>query len=390
MKKKESAAICEAEQKTDLLCLIEEITGAVKKAGSLAQVLNGAGANTRLLAHELNCTELQSILFGLAFNLNFSASIINVNDLAGFIGCEPITIARNVRDLEELVRLGLLRKDNGERRRYRFGKNNHTSYYIPPDIIGAICEGTRIRKKKIRFDSLGELLSVTGELFDTYHNNEINLEDLKDEMNVLIRNNIRLPYSKVLVKARIEAESMLMIMMISQVMCNGNDEIKLEELIGTLFHDQWTQFNQKQKFRREEHELLKKEMVCFVASSLRSEFVIKLTEKFAAKLFEGDSDLMGPAREQRNAELILHQVIPEKPLFYSGEEARNLQFIEEALMHENFKKLTKRLKDKGLCQGVSILLYGPPGTGKTESVYQLARRTGRDIRQIDISETKSY
>jgi len=39
---------------------------------------------------------------------------------------------------------------------------------------------------------------------------------------------------------------------------------------------------------------------------------------------------------------------------------------------------------------VNILLYGPPGTGKTETVFQLARKTGRDIRQIDISETKSY
>ena len=39
--------------------------------------------------------------------------------------------------------------------------------------------------------------------------------------------------------------------------------------------------------------------------------------------------------------------------------------------------------------GVAVLLYGPPGTGKTESVYQLARRTGRDIHMISISETKS-
>lgn len=390
MKTKGSKAVCEVKQETDLLRLIEQITGAVKKSGSLAQVIIASGANARLLALELKCTEFQAILFALVFNLNFSESIINVHDLAGFIGCEPISMAKNVRDLEELVRLGLLRKDKGERRRFSYRRNNHTNYYIPPDIIGAICEGTRIKEEKICFDSLGELLSITGELFNNYHNNEIDTEELKEEMNALIRNNIRLPFSKVFLKAHVDLESMLIIMMLSHLLFTGNEDITLDELVKSLFHDPRTQFAHKQRFRREEHELLKKEMVCFVAGSFRSEFVMKLTEKFAAKLFAGDRDLMEPARERKNVDLILHQVIPEKPLFYSGEEARNLQFIEEALMPENFKKLRKRLKDKGLCEGVSILLHGPPGTGKTESVYQLARRTGRDIRQIDISETKSY
>ncbi len=98
----------------------------------------------------------------------------------------------------------------------------------------------------------------------------------------------------------------------------------------------------------------------------------------------------GICRYRYRANLILHQLIPDKPLCYSYEEARNLQFIEEALMPENFRRLSRQLKNKGLCQGVSILFYGPPGTGKKELVYQLASRTGRDIQQIDIKETKSY
>jgi SpoVK/Ycf46/Vps4 family AAA+-type ATPase len=43
----------------------------------------------------------------------------------------------------------------------------------------------------------------------------------------------------------------------------------------------------------------------------------------------------------------------------------------------------------GMRTGITILLYGPPGTGKTESVYQLARTTGRDLYMISVSETKS-
>jgi SpoVK/Ycf46/Vps4 family AAA+-type ATPase len=109
-----------------------------------------------------------------------------------------------------------------------------------------------------------------------------------------------------------------------------------------------------------------------------------------AQLFEGEQDLLKPDRNRRNAGLILHEVIPEKQMFYSNEVERNLQFLEEALQPGNFMKLMKNLHDKGLPQGMNVLLYGPPGTGKTETVFQLARRTGRDIHQIDISETKSH
>lgn len=38
---------------------------------------------------------------------------------------------------------------------------------------------------------------------------------------------------------------------------------------------------------------------------------------------------------------------------------------------------------------VACLFYGAPGAGKTETVYQLARRTGRNIMRVNISEIKS-
>jgi SpoVK/Ycf46/Vps4 family AAA+-type ATPase len=39
--------------------------------------------------------------------------------------------------------------------------------------------------------------------------------------------------------------------------------------------------------------------------------------------------------------------------------------------------------------GFNCLFSGPPGTGKTETAYQIARETGRDIFLVDVSDTKS-
>jgi SpoVK/Ycf46/Vps4 family AAA+-type ATPase len=39
--------------------------------------------------------------------------------------------------------------------------------------------------------------------------------------------------------------------------------------------------------------------------------------------------------------------------------------------------------------GFACLLYGAPGTGKTETVLQIARATGRNIMQVNLSEMRS-
>jgi SpoVK/Ycf46/Vps4 family AAA+-type ATPase len=60
------------------------------------------------------------------------------------------------------------------------------------------------------------------------------------------------------------------------------------------------------------------------------------------------------------------------------------------MLDENhYRNICSRLKDKGHRQGFACLFYGAPGTGKTESVLQLARKTGRDIMQVNISQVKS-
>ncbi len=52
-------------------------------------------------------------------------------------------------------------------------------------------------------------------------------------------------------------------------------------------------------------------------------------------------------------------------------------------------RLQARLEEQALPTGVAALFYGSPGTGKTETVYQLAKASGRDVMQVDISEMKT-
>ena len=47
------------------------------------------------------------------------------------------------------------------------------------------------------------------------------------------------------------------------------------------------------------------------------------------------------------------------------------------------------MKESGMRTGFACLFYGAPGTGKTETVLQLARSTGRDIMQVNVTDIKN-
>ena len=81
--------------------------------------------------------------------------------------------------------------------------------------------------------------------------------------------------------------------------------------------------------------------------------------------------------------------ITPKELFYNAGEGSQIERLRSLLDQDNFRKTCKRLKEKGLRSGFSCLFYGVPGTGKTETAYQLARQTGRDLILVNVPDIKS-
>ncbi len=51
--------------------------------------------------------------------------------------------------------------------------------------------------------------------------------------------------------------------------------------------------------------------------------------------------------------------------------------------------MQSRLRTAGMRPGFCCIFYGAPGTGKTETVYQIARQTDRDIMRVDVDKIKS-
>ena len=86
---------------------------------------------------------------------------------------------------------------------------------------------------------------------------------------------------------------------------------------------------------------------------------------------------------------ILNQDIVSKELFYDAEVASQVNTLSQLLSEERYSQIRSALTAKGMRTGFTCLFYGSPGTGKTETVYQLAHNTGRDIIMVDVSKLKS-
>jgi len=113
---------------------------------------------------------------------------------------------------------------------------------------------------------------------------------------------------------------------------------------------------------------------------------LKLSEKGIALLEEEGLTI---STGDPDKTLLTAEKIQKKELFYGPEEMQQIQMLEQTLQEEKLNAIQKRLQDNSLPKGVTVILHGPPGTGKTESVYQIARKTGRSIFKVDISESKS-
>ena len=80
---------------------------------------------------------------------------------------------------------------------------------------------------------------------------------------------------------------------------------------------------------------------------------------------------------------------PQKELFYNKEEQKQIDRLAKLLDPSSLNKVLNTMKEKGLRTGFTCLFYGAPGTGKTETVYQLARKTGRKILEADVSKLRN-
>jgi hypothetical protein len=104
---------------------------------------------------------------------------------------------------------------------------------------------------------------------------------------------------------------------------------------------------------------------------------------------DGKESRLGALSRDKNSKLVFPDKIRERELFYSAQVVEQVDKLTSSLQEENLLGIQKRLAEHKMPVGISAILYGESGTGKTETVYQIARKSGRPVFHVNIGDILS-
>jgi len=328
------------------------------------------------ISQKFGITARQAIIFSVMVNMN-SRYKVNDTDLAGFFNCSLINILDVSDDIMALTFKKLLIKYSGD---------GSDSYRVPQRVIGYLKKNEAFKARSYKCSSEEELAQELDKVFDGVEYRNHCPEVAKVDIDGFIEANKEMPLCKAVFDLKLKDEMLeTWAFRLVTSTIEGGDGVSLgvinriyEEEIGLDFF--------RKSFRDENNSLFKSGFIECVGDAfmgysycLTRKGIDTLIPQFKAALHKGDNEGRG---------IINHEKITPKMMFYNKGEGDKVEELIEILQPQNFSNVTSRLQEKGMRKGFTCILYGGPGTGKTETVLQIARRTGRNIMQVDMSQIR--
>lgn len=146
----------------------------------------------------------------------------------------------------------------------------------------------------------------------------------------------------------------------------------------------------KVQIRLEETVLQRNNVIEFTSDdALISKDYFHIKDEVKEELFHDVGGCKKKDKKVSASKKIDAESIPKKVLIYNPVEERQVNQLKNLVSEKRFNDIREKMKGKNLRTGFTCLFYGSPGTGKTETVYQIARESGRDLFIVDVSQVKS-
>jgi broad-specificity NMP kinase len=367
-----------------LLDHMEKIVSFTGKKGFGNIFWEKARPHLEVVGHVLELSPQQSALFAHFLNLSDDPNIRLV-DLAESIHCNTIQLLRFMDDLDTLVDRKLIKKS--EKKRGNNRSSDQTTFRVTKDVINAIRMGEAPKPKKKDALAIEDFYSTLSELFTERNDDELDFEDLMEAIRELLADNRHLALAQRSLGYGFGDEDLALLLRFCVLFIDDGDD-----MIGT--HNYADVYSERQGTLRQIERSLKNGDHILITSNLvepvnndgfSDQEYFKLTDKAKTELL---SELQINTKK-RGKDFILAKNVKTKHLFYNERESRSIAELTDLLKQDTFLTVQSRLAGEGMRKGFACLFYGPPGTGKTETAYQIARQTDRDIMAVNLAETKS-
>jgi len=365
-------------QELDLLQAVEKIVELAKDSQLSKDFFRKAGKYIKYLSEALDLTKEQSVMMSLFID-NSEDSSISISDFGTFLGCRTTRIIRFMNDIDVLEKRGLIICCRDRRGR---------SYRVPMKVIEAFQHNELYKPEDLSGLSCAELFAELEDIFDMRKNDELTEKGVCEKIRELFTNNPNLIFVEKLKSFNLDVEDELLLVLFSHLFVNNSDDnIGYHDLDFLFDKRRWNRI--KSSLNSGDHILLSTKMIEYNNDDgfvNRESF--RMTMEAKRTLFE-ELNLSSLNTNQKKAGLLKTNDIAKKKLYYDEEVRNQVSELTQLLTDDHYQEIRNRLKESGFRCGFTCLFYGMPGTGKTETVLQLAKETGRDIMQVNISEIKS-
>ncbi|WP_073208708.1 ATP-binding protein [Xylanibacter ruminicola] len=359
-----------------LLQAIERVVELSEDSKMSKEFIKKAKTEIQLLAKSYGITERQAILFCIC--MEKGPCRVDYNDLANHLDMHKISVLSYANDIDALVRRRLLRfrdvrdEDDFDIPTVVIRSLKHNEVYQIPERKGLDCA------------AMFELLELW---FEDLSDGAISAHELCEELQTLFHDNPQVGFVKYLKELNLSPNDQMMTSFFCHKLLNDDDDDIRFNQIEDMF-DNRSDFNAaKAKLRRGEHRLQTKKVIehrC--VDGLADVTRYKLTDSAKRSLL---AEMSICETEEKLADQLDYNSLAEKQLYFPKDIQRQVDELGSFLQSENYQKIQDRMKERGFRNGFACLFYGSPGTGKTETVYQLARKTGRNIMVVDVPQLKS-
>ena len=334
-------------------------------------------AEASALASRLNITPLQAVLLSVC--LRHGPRNVDFTDVSRHLDISNIHALEYSDELNALIRARYLKFHDAK---------DEDSFDVPRNVIRAFKNNEIPEQPKKTGLTAYELFDRLDDYFDDLDDNAIAPGELYHELKELFEANTQLIFTRELsgLKITYYSDWMVLVIVCHYLINKDDDRITFRQL-EDVFRRKSDFSEAKTALKEGNHYLMERGLIEHVCEDgIANTSMIHLTAK-ARQILLADYHLC--SNEASVAGLTKPESLLEKTLFYTNGNGVQVGELRSFLAPDRYKEIRERMKESGYRSGFACLFYGDPGTGKTETVYQLARQTGRSILAVHVPEIKS-
>lgn len=363
-------------QKSILECF-EHIVELAEDSNLDSDFFDTASTHIKYAARKLNLTPMQVVLLSIFVDRSEDSRIM-ISEIAKYAGCRTTRILRLSDDIDVLESNHYIRASRSR---------NSLSYRVPGEVLDAL-------RKNQPYVHVTEPVPDTQAFFDRFDQlmNEKDDDELTNES--LMRQTMELlheihdtEFAKRLGNYNLDNEMLLLFIFMAHLYVENSDDHIMFHNIDDIYDNEKIPSYIKSSFRNRSLPLFRYKLIENVnEDGMARSDAFKLTDMAKEELL-CELNLNNVGKSDKG--LIKADTLAEKSLIYNASERDQITELTSILSENRFNEVQTRLRSAGMRPGFCCIFYGAPGTGKTETVYQIARQTGRDIMRVDVDKIKS-